>query len=109
MLVHNAARALPAETTAKVAAVLNFGDPCKFTMSTKKSIKKLTILQSRDRPSRASRLTGSRLSATQAMVFAPVLLPSHPTTLPTARMLALLLILLPARCNKRYFVNVTSV
>ncbi|GKU00712.1 hypothetical protein FLAG1_02281 [Fusarium langsethiae] len=27
MLVHNAARALPAETTAKVAAVLNFGDP----------------------------------------------------------------------------------
>jgi hypothetical protein len=29
MLVHNAARALPAETSAKIAAVVNFGDPCK--------------------------------------------------------------------------------
>lgn len=27
MLVHNAARALPADVTAKVAAVVNFGDP----------------------------------------------------------------------------------
>jgi cutinase len=29
MLVHNAAKSLPADTTSKIAAVVNFGDPCK--------------------------------------------------------------------------------
>lgn len=33
MLVHNAAKTIPAETAQKVAAVVNFGDPCKYLPS----------------------------------------------------------------------------
>jgi hypothetical protein len=39
MLVHNAAKAIPAETAQKVAAVVNFGDPCKYLPSTRETMK----------------------------------------------------------------------
>lgn len=37
MLVHNAAKSLPADTTSKIAAVVNFGDPCKSLSSSNKT------------------------------------------------------------------------
>ena len=37
MLVHNAAKSLPADTTSKIAAVVNFGDPCKSPSASNKT------------------------------------------------------------------------
>ena len=42
MLVHNAAKSLPAATTSKIAAVVTFGDPCKCSFNPEQRKQRLT-------------------------------------------------------------------